>query len=88
MPGFVSQYRWDYVNVVVFKHLRWLEGRTQPGRLCSPWGAKGDFRASLSTASGVRGQGQRQAAAARGRGESRNRFSFIGREGALGAGWG
>ena len=38
--------------------------------------------ASLLPASGVRWQGQRQAAAAWGRQESRNRFPFIGREGA------
>ena len=49
-----------------------LSALTQPGRLYPPWGARGDFRASLSTASDVRWQGQRQAAAARGRGESRS----------------
>ena len=57
-------------------------GTTEPGRLFSLWGARGDSRASLLPASGVRWQGQRQAAAAWGRQESRNRFPFIGREGA------
>ncbi len=65
-----------------FSALSVERGTTEPGRLSSPWGARGDSMASLLPALGVRWQVQRQAAAAWGRQESRNRFPFIGREGA------